>query len=108
MTSSVTTTIKKKKFTGNPIAFLNAKAERQSPRNQNKLKKLKDFQSFNRRIDKLDVELDTIIAELEGFDDFSFKRKIFSILNIRRKGLGGLMIEESVGRKFYQYIPFTL
>lgn len=114
--SSVTTTVKKKKFTGNPAAYLRAKADRQSRRNQSKLQKLKDFQAFNQKINKPDTELDVIIAELEKFDRYFFNRKIFSILNkrheeyfaISRKGHFGLVMEECLGRRFYRYIPVTL
>lgn len=114
--SSVTTTVKKKKFTGNPLAYLRAKADRQSLRNQNKLQKLKDFQSFNSRINNPDPELDTIIRELAKFDHYFFNRRIFSILNkgqdeyfaISRKHRRRLVLEECFGRKFYQYIPVTL
>jgi len=114
--SSVTTSIKKKRFTGNLVAYLKAKADRQSQRNKDKLKKLKDFQSFNNRINKPDPELDSIIGELEAFDRYFFNYKIFGILNkrhesyfaISRKGHFGQIMEESMGRKFYQYIPVTL
>lgn len=114
--SSVTKTVKKKKIPASPIAYLRAKADRQSLRNQNKLKKLKDFQAFNRKINQADAELDEVIAELEKFDQTFFNRKIFSILNkrhdeyfaISRKGHLGMALEESVGRKFYQYVPVTL
>ena len=98
------------------MAYLRAKAERQSQRNKSKLTKLKDFQSFNQAINKPDTELDTIIGELQGFDDYFFNRKIYSILHhrhgeyfaISRKGHLGLVMEESLGRKFYQYVPVTL
>lgn len=114
--SSVTTTVKKKKLPANPLAYLRDKADRQSRRNQTKLTKLKDFQAFNRQINQQDPELDIIIGELEKFDRCFFNRKIYSILKkrheeyfaITRKGHFGLIMEESVGRKFYQYIPVTL
>ncbi len=114
--SSVTTTVKKKKFTGNPVSYLRAKADRQSERNQRKLQKLKDFQAFNLKINKPDPELDVIIRELGKFDHYFFNRKIYSILSkrrqeyfaISRKGRLGLILEECLGRKFYQYIPMTL
>ena len=114
--NSVTTTIKKKKFTGNVISYLRAKADRQSQRNQSKLRKLKDFRSFNQMINKPDAELDVLIHELESFDDYFFNKKIFTLLNkgrdeyfaISRKGKAGLIMEECWGRRFYQYIPVTL
>lgn len=114
--SSVTTTVKKKRFSGNLLAYLRAKADRQSQRNQSKLQKLRDFQSFNQRIGRPDGELDTIISELEKFDSYFFSRRIFSILSrhkaeyfaISRKGRFVLMMEESLGRKFYRYLPVTL
>lgn len=113
--SSVTTTVVGKKIPKSPLAHLMAKANRQSERNQRKLQKLKTFQAFNRKINQPDEELDEIIRQLEKFDQTLFNRKIFSILRkrhdeyfaITRKKHLSLVLEESEGRKFYQYFPIT-
>ncbi|MDH5444328.1 MAG: glycosyltransferase family 2 protein [Gammaproteobacteria bacterium] len=113
--SSVTTTTKKKRFTGNLFSYLKAKADRQFERNQNKITKLRTFQAFNQKIAKPDSELDVLIEELSRFDEYFFNKQIFSILNrskddyfaISCKGKMKLMMEECFGRKFYQYIPMT-
>lgn len=113
--SNVTVSVKKKKITGNIFSYLKEKADRQSQRNKDKLLKLRDFQSFLIRVDHSDALLDSLIEEYGKFDTVFFNRRIHSILKqrqeeffaISRKGKTGLVMEECMGRKFYQYIPIT-